>query len=245
MEDADTVLNLGTSGTGKSHILGADIEEWHEDPDHEFTLIVDKKNDHQGLSAQMGFEKYEIRASMIDSDKFDRDFWIEFLESAVYAGKPGARITFTKRDYPTKSQFRKLGDMLADACFIADVNCGLVIEEISNFAPSECGEAEIENLETYISECRSEDKKFGATTQYPQKLHYLIRKAPNKIRCFYLGQDERDYKKVTSRRFYQKMMEWSEEEIKEKHRYLFQDQNIGLIEFRDAGYVDRKTVHSG
>lgn len=253
MEKAKTNINLGKSGAGKSYILGYDIERFYQDGF--FPVVLDKKNDHgpdpsksysqdnpknKGLGPELGFSRIELSAA--EMEQITKDFWIEMLDGLMKDGTPGIRITFERGDPDVQQNFVQFGNKLSNAILQLRGKVYFAVEEIRNFAPSQSNKSDFAALQTVITEGRSMNTGFGATTQFPQQVHFEIYNACNIYRVFYLGQKMENYKKLVSDRSQIKeMMRWSAED----RNYLYINDNTGDMEVRNSKGIGRRTNHVG
>ena len=239
METAKTKLFVGKSGFGKSYILGWEVEQYYSKG---YTpVIIDKKNDHDGLGEDLGFKKFEVGSKSIDY--YGAKKLKALISKLIDNGVEGIIFTFPNGD-PSISQrdYITFANNLSNALLSIDEPIYFGLEEIRNFAPSQSNDADFHALQTVIVEGRSQDKIFGGTLQFPQQVHFKVFQAVNIYKIFGLGTDDNAYDKLSIKgKEREKMKNWS----KDERKYLNIDENEGTKDFRSSADITRKTRHSG
>lgn len=239
METAETVINVGSSGFGKSYIQGHDIEEFFSDGI--FPIIVDKKMDHEQLAASLGFKKLKLghqAASKLEAERLQT-----ILERLKQNGASGVLFTFKRGDFDLLEEDRiRFVNELSKALLSVSWPNLLVLEELRNYAPSQSNDSKFHALRTIISEGRSVNTMFGATCQMPQQVHFKVFQVANIYRVFGLGNSNNKYQKLGIKGdLRSRMKNWSRSEFK----YVYMNENRGLREVRSSSDISRRTEHSG
>lgn len=238
MKQQDAVLNVGSSGFGKSYIQGYDIEQKYKNGF--FPIIIDKKLDHKKLGAQLGFKLFKIGEKTIDA--WGASEFSKLLEQLVRKGAAGVVFTFPDASFEIGERDKvEVVNEIAKATLSLSADSLFVLEEIRNYAPSQTNERDFNAVRTIINEGRSENVAFGGTCQFPQQVHYKVFRAVQTYRVFGLGSNDSQYDKLSISKYRDDMKTWTSD----SRKYLLIDENKGVREIRSSDSIRRRTEHSG
>jgi len=238
MQQQDAVLNVGSSGFGKSYIQGYDIEQKFSEGF--FPILIDKKDDHEKLGAQLGFKKFVIGKKTIDS--WGASEFSSLLEKLVKNGASGVVFSFPDAAFEiTEKDKIEIVNEIAKATLALSTDSLFVLEEIRNYAPAQTNERDFNAVRTIINEGRSENVAFGGTCQFPQQVHYKVFQAVQTYRAFGLGSSDNKYDKLSISEYKEDMQNWTQG----SRKYLLIDENKGIKDIRSSEGINRRTEHSG